>query len=51
MDWEIGKVLLGTFAGAALAFGSAFLIQHLQRRRDQYAAAAAAMEDTSDATR
>jgi hypothetical protein len=35
---DVLKALIGTFAGAFLGFGSALLIQHIQRRRDDLAA-------------
>lgn len=41
---DVTKALIGTAAGAALGFGSAFWSQSQQRARDRYLAAAAAME-------
>ena len=41
---DVLKTLIGTAIGAGLAFGSNYFIQHLQRRRDRYAALATAME-------
>jgi hypothetical protein len=42
---DVLKALIGTAVGAGLAFASNYyLVQHVQRRRDQYAAAVTAME-------
>jgi hypothetical protein len=42
---DVLKALIGTAVGAGLAFASNYyLVQHLQRRREQYAAAVTAME-------
>ena len=42
--FDVLKALVGTAVGAGLAFASNFLILHLQRQQDRYAAAVTAME-------